>query len=96
MSTRRLNDGENDPEMHTNMTVHLCKPAIAKGKPNLTPGGKKKMKTIGRIKKKRKAEISNWLVSIGVISTGRNEKQKHAMEKDQLKHEAQKAGDGMF
>jgi hypothetical protein len=41
MSTRRLIDGENDPEMHTNKPVHLCKPAIAKGKPNLTPGGKK-------------------------------------------------------
>lgn len=42
MSTRRLIDGENDPEMHTNKAVHLWKPAIAKGKPNLTPGGKKK------------------------------------------------------
>ena len=42
MSTRRLIDGENDPRMHKNMAVHLCKPAIAKGKPILTPRRRKK------------------------------------------------------
>ena len=42
MSTRRLINGENDPKVHTNMAVHLCKPAIAKGKSNLTPRGRKR------------------------------------------------------
>lgn len=64
MSTRRLIDGENDPKMNTNDGAPV-QPAIAKGKPNPTPGGRREMKHLEELKrrKKRKSEKPSWYPS---------------------------------